>query len=51
MGQLVDSPINTQAQFAGTHRISFGGNMPSGVYLCELRVDDTSKIIKIVKNR
>lgn len=49
MGQLVNTPVPAQAQTAGTHRIYFGENIPSGIYFCELKVDDVRKIIKIVK--
>ena len=51
MGQLVNTPVTAQVQFAGTHQVYFGENIPSGVYFCELKVDDTSKIIKIIKSR
>jgi len=51
MGQLVDSSVSAQMQFADTHHIHIGENIPTGVYFCELKIDDASEIIKIVKSK
>jgi len=49
MGQLVNTPVPAQTQFAGKHSVYIGKNISSGIYFCEFTVDNVRKIIKIVK--